>query len=147
MIIVWAAGNEGSAMFADGSMPDFSSPGVWDGLGLIFPELRGHVITVVALGQDGNIAHYSNRCGIAKAFCLAAPGSNMVSASNIGDDLYSVGSSGTSFAAPIVSGSLALLRQYFRGQLGSTELVTRLLATANRGGRYANSDIYGPRPG
>ena len=143
MIIVWAAGNEATATLADGSSPDFSSPGVWDGLGLIFPELRGHIITVVALGQDGNIARYSNHCGIAKDFCLAAPGSNMVSASNFGDDLYSIGSSGTSFAAPIVSGSLALLRQYFRGQLGSTELVTRLLATANRGGRYANSDIYG----
>ena len=143
MIIVWAAGNEATATLADGSSPDFSSPGVWDGLGLIFPELRGHIITVVALGQDGNIARYSNHCGIAKDFCLAAPGSNMVSASNIGDDLYSIGSSGTSFAAPIVSGSLALLRQYFRGQLGNTELVTRLLATANREGRYANSDIYG----
>ena len=143
MIVVWAAGNEGGASFADETMPDFSSPGVFDGLGLIFPELRGHVITVVALAQDGNIASYSNRCGIAKDFCLAAPGSNMVSAHSSGDNVYQAGRRGTSFAAPIVSGSLALLRQYFRGQLGNTELVTRLLATANRAGRYANSDIYG----
>ena len=50
---------------------------------------------------------------------------------------------GTSYAAPIVSGSLAVLRQFFRGQLGNTELVTRLLATANREGIYADSDIYG----
>ena len=115
----------------------------WTAWALIFPELRGHVITVAALGQDGNIASYSNRCGIAKAFCLAAPGSNMVSAANTGDDFYGTGGSGTSFAAPIVSGSLAVLRQYFRGQLGNTELVARLLATANRAGRYADSDIYG----
>ena len=142
MIIVWAAGDEGDATLAGGSSPDFSSPGVFAGLGVVFPELRGHVITVVALDEDGGIADYSNRCGIAKAFCLAAPGSNLVSAGSFGDDGYVIDYS-THFAAPLVSGSLALLRQHFRGQLGNTELVARLLATANRAGRYSNSDIYG----
>ena len=121
----------------------FDSPEVFSGLGAYFPELQSHVLAVAALDQDGSIASYSNRCGIAKAFCLAAPGSDIVSAYSYGDDLYYVRGRGTSFAAPLVSGSLALLRQYFRGQLGNTELVNRLLATANRTGIYADSDIYG----
>ena len=141
-IIVWAAGNAGGHTLASGQTPVFDSPDIWSGLGVYFPELQSHILAVVALDQDGTIASYSNHCGIAKGFCLAAPGSNIVSALSSGDTAYTSGS-GTSFAAPIVSGSLALLRQFFRGQLGNTELVSRLLATANREGRYANSDIYG----
>ena len=135
-IIVWAAGNAGR------TTERFDAPEFLAGLGVYFPELRPHVLAVVALDQDGSIADYSNRCGIAKSFCLAAPGSFLLSAS-FEDDAQYFPQSGTSFAAPLVSGSLALLRQYFRGQLGSTELVARLLATADKTGIYANSDTYG----
>ena len=51
--------------------------------------------------------------------------------------------SGTSFAAPIVTGGIALLAQHYRGQLGNDELVRRMLETANKDGIYADSDIYG----
>ena len=60
---------------------------------------------------------------------------------------------GTSFAAPLVSGALALMKQYFMratdcGQgdlcgLGSHELVARVLRTADRSGIYANEALYG----
>ena len=50
---------------------------------------------------------------------------------------------GTSFAAPFVTGGLAAIAQHFEGQLGNTELVTRLFATANKEGIYANPEIYG----
>ena len=146
VIIVWAAGNAGGRSLADGQTPQHDSPDLWAGLGAYFPELQKNTIAVVALDQDGSIADYSNRCGIAKSFCIAAPGSGLVSASSSGNDNYTAFLSnhgGTSFAAPIVSGSLAVLRQYFRGQVGNTELVNRLLATANRNGRYANSNTYG----
>ena len=63
------------------------------------------------------------------------------------------GGSGTSFAAPLVSGALALMRQYFSRAtdcglgdlcgLGSHELVRRILATADRSGIYADEAIYG----
>jgi hypothetical protein len=36
--------------------------------------------------------------------------------------------SGTSFAAPFVSGGLAVIADHFEGQLGSQEIVTRLFA-------------------
>ncbi len=135
-IIVWAAGNAGQ------TSARFDAPEFFSGMGAYFTELRSHVLTVVALDQDGSIADYSNRCGIAKSFCLAAPGSLLLSA-YFGDIAEYRVSSGTSLAAPIVSGSLALLRQFFRGQLGNTEVVARLLATADKTGIYADSNVYG----
>ena len=141
-IIVIAAGNNGSQRLPDGSPARKDSPNVFAGMGAHFPELQSHILAVVALDQDGTIASYSNHCGIAKAFCFAAPGSDLVTASSMDDSGYRAGS-GTSFAAPLVSGALLVLRQYFRGQLGNHELVDRLLATANREDRYADSDIYG----
>ncbi len=136
-IIVWGAGNAG------GGTIEFDSPQFRAGLGAYFPELQPHVLAVVALDQDGSIADYSNRCGIAKLFCLAAPGTDLLSAWHRGDPTEYHVSSGTSFAAPLVSGSLALLRQYFRDQLGNTEVVARLLAMADDTGVYEDSDIYG----
>ncbi len=142
-IIVMSAGNNGSQRLPNGSPARKDSPNVFAGMGAYFPELQSHVLAVVALDQDGTIASYSNHCGIAKAFCFAAPGSDLVAASSIDDSGYRSAGGGTSFAAPLVSGSLALLRQYFRRQLGNHELVDRLLATANRESIYANSNIYG----
>ena len=157
-IVVWAAGNAGSqitgdqdgdiATTDDQTRAVFDSPELLPGLGVVFTELQSHVLAVVALDQDGTIADYSNRCGLAKNFCLAAPGSVIVAPLYTGDTDYTFRASGTSFAAPIVSGSLALLRHFFRNadgtyQLGNTELVTRLRFTANRQGIYADSDIYG----
>ena len=146
-IVVWAAGNAGGRRLEGGTAAIFDSPEISPGLGVAFPELRSHVLAVVALDQDGTIAGYSNHCGIAKSFCLAAPGSRIVTAGVVTESSY-VAFSGTSFAAPIVSGALAVLRQFFRNddgtyQLGNTELVTRLLETANKTGIYADSDIYG----
>ena len=50
---------------------------------------------------------------------------------------------GTSFAAPFVTGGLAVMAQHFEGQLGNTELVDRLFTTADKSGVYNNPDIYG----
>lgn len=146
-IVVWAAGNAGNAMLSDGSSAIADSPELFPGLGVAFPELRSHILAVVALDQHGRIASYSNHCGLAKSFCLAAPGSRIVYPSATTPGEYNVGD-GTSFAAPLVSGALAVLRQFFRNadgayQIGNTELVERLLATANKEGIYVNSDIYG----
>jgi len=50
---------------------------------------------------------------------------------------------GTSFAAPIVSGAIALMMEHFRGQLGNTEIVKRMMNTANNQGHYSQIEIYG----
>ena len=50
---------------------------------------------------------------------------------------------GTAFAAPMVSGSLAVMKGLFGDQLSNTDLVVRLFATANKTGRYADKKVYG----
>ena len=64
---------------------------------------------------------------------------------------YDAGS-GSSLSAPLVSGALALMRQYFAEAtncgsdqcgLGAHELAARILATADKRGVYADSKTYG----
>ena len=129
-ILVWAAGNEGN-----------SSPEILAGLVARISELQGHSLAVVSIGEDGTIAGTSSRCGIAAAFCIAAPGER-VGVAHSGNDRWGV-ASGTSFAAPYVSGSLAVMKQMFRDQLSNEQLVSRLFSTAKDDGIYANSAIYG----
>lgn len=120
------------------------------GLPVLISELRGHVIGVVAVGRDGRIASFSNRCGSAAQWCLAAPGVD-IRAAYFGPDpdtgaagfRGSAGFSGTSAAAPMVTGALVVMKHYFRNQMSNTELVARMMQTARRTGIYANSAIYG----
>lgn len=167
-LFVWIAGNDhgdpcdqgDENCFADStSSTGYSyratSPGPEAGAVAKLPELQGHNVVVVAVGRDGRIADFSNRCGIAGPWCIAAPGVD-VRAALFDDEIPSPGtfrvllnSQGTSVAAPMVSGGLALMKHFFRDQLSNKELLVRLFATANKGGRYAadrsdgSSSIYG----
>ena len=98
-------------------------------------------------GEPGEIAPFSSRCGIAADWCIAAPGSDILIAyfgPYRGRAIRDYGrSSGTSFAAPMVSGGLALMKQMFRSQLRNEELVTRLFHTADKTGIYADRAVYG----
>ncbi|MCY4551775.1 MAG: S8 family serine peptidase [Defluviicoccus sp.] len=160
-VFVWAAGN---AHGRDCDPADFagdpdlcvdekvvaSSVDIDAGLPARIRELRGHVIAVVAVGRDGRIASFSNRCGIAADWCVAAPGVG-VRAAYFGPDpddgspgaQGAFSPSGTSFAAPMVTGGLAVINHAFRRQLPNTDLVKRLLDTADDSGIYADRSIYG----
>ena len=147
-IYVWAAGNASGEIHMDGSIESASSVEIMAGLPVHIPELRGHSLAVVATDRNGEIAGFSNRCGIAREFCLAAPGVDVTGPlpntyCPIGSGDCYTASSGTSLAAPIVTGGIALLAQHYRGQLGNDEIVRRMLETANKDGIYADSDIYG----
>ena len=141
---------------------DAISPGPAAGLMVRIEELRGHSIAVVAIGEateigddgeetgtgePGEITFFSNRCGIAADWCIAAPGDDVrvaYSGPYMGELFRGfVSAPGTSFAAPIVTGGLALMKQMFRSQLRNEELVTRLFHTANRTGIYADRAVYG----
>ena len=147
-IYVWAAGNARGEVHPDGTIESATSVEIMAGLPAHIPELRGHSLAVVATGRDGEIAGFSNRCGNAREFCLAAPGVELtgpfpsVYCTSDSGDCYA-SASGTSFAAPMVSGGLALLAQHYRGQLGNDEIVRRMLETADKNGIYADPDIYG----
>ena len=161
-IYVWAAGNAGG--YADQGV-DFSSPEILPGMGYYIPEISGHSIAVVSVDENGQISSFSNRCGVSQDYCIAAPGSDItvpyptstsdtgIFIGNTNDDnynncitdnsCYARGASGTSFAAPFVSGGLAVIADHFEGQLGSQEIVSRLFSTANKKGIYADKAIYG----
>ncbi len=146
-LFVWSAGNPGAKCYTDSngacvSYPDKSSVQVSAGLMARIPELRGHSVAVVAVDTaSGAVADFSSHCGIAADWCLAAPGTGIAAAAPGGGGFASW--SGTSAAAPMVSGGLALMKQYFRGQLSNEQLLARMLATADKSGRYANEAVYG----
>ena len=163
-IIVWAAGNSNGRLCLAGTdncvgdtetdnmerpagRLDASSPSVDAGLMAYIEELRGHSVAAVATGEDGEIAPFSNRCGIAADWCIAAPGFRVWAAyfGPFEEQIFRgyARLSGTSFAAPMVTGGLALMTQMFRSQLMSEELVTRLYRTADKSGAYADRSIYG----
>ena len=119
-----------------------TSPELVPGLPVRIPELRGHFTAVVAVDSDGEIADFSNRCGVAAPWCMAAPGGEDGASRRLPllyygpDRLGKPGirgytrARGTSFAAPFVSGGLAVLRHWFRDQLSPEELLSRLFETA-----------------
>ena len=131
-VVVWAAGNLRNVL-GDGARMEAIE------LVSSFEDLRGHNIGVTALdGARSGIAEYAHFCGALPAnwdaardgehYCLAAPGVHEV------DYPYNpepVTDQGTSYAAPVVSATLAMMKDQFRGQLGNIELVKRLMATAD----------------
>lgn len=144
-VLVWAAGNAGNDRDVHGNPAPAGSPDLLAGLPVHIQELRGHHVAVVSIRKDGGIASHSNRCGSAADWCIAAPGEAVRLAFYHESEPLSgyTESSGTSFAAPYVAGTLAIMRQLFRGQLSNKQLVTRMYATANKEGRYADRTVYG----
>ena len=147
---------------------DASSPAPIAGMPAYISEMRGHFVAAAAVNIDGSgIASFSNRCGIAADWCLAAPGTTprddedrrtpgigyLLAVAGIFGQLDDPTASaiettsrpfgGTSAAAPYISGGIALLIDYFNGRLGNTEIVARMFATANKTGIYADRSIYG----
>ena len=158
-VFVFSAGNANGYLCASvidhcvGGEIDAVSVELFAGLPVRIEELRGHVISVVAVNEDGDIADFSNRCGIAADWCLAAPGVDVLGAyfgpaegepdGEPGWRGVATALSGTSFAAPMVTGGLAVMKHLFRDQLSNTDLVARLMETANSEGIYADGAVYG----
>ena len=126
-IIVFAAGNSGA-----------SEPGFYAALPSDFPELKPGWVSAVATDSSGKIASYSNRCGSTAAWCLAAPGSSVVSVYHGGLTT----ASGTSFAAPNISAAADILYQEFP-YLTNQQILQILFKSATKTGIYANQAIYG----
>lgn len=130
-VIVFAAGNF--------SMDDPSAPAL---LPSYLPELaaKGGWITVVSTTRDGTaLSYFTNKCGVSKSYCIAAPGGSqyfendpegILGADGNTNDGY-VYWQGTSMAAPVVSGAVALLAEQFPW-MTNKNLATTILTTASR---------------
>ncbi len=131
-VVVFAAGNDAGA-----------NPALQPGLPYRISGLQPGWLAVVAIDGTGQIASYSNRCGVAAAWCLAAPGGSPA------NGIYSMYNNGgyasmygTSMAAPHAAAAIAALKSMF-ANLSTLQIRDRLLYTANRSGSYADASTYG----
>ena len=123
-IFVWAAGNQSQ-----------NESGALSAMPLAFPDLQGHFVNVVALNNRGTIAWYSNECGITQNYCIAAPGTGW----NTDAQSYA---DGTSFAAPTVSGAIAVIKEAFP-YMNATQITQLLFTTATDLGDPGIDSVYG----
>ena len=125
-IFVWAAGNE----------YNFQSSSL-SAMPRVIPELKGHFINVVAWdSQTQSLATFSNACGVTMNYCITAPGTDLQSSAS--NQKYD----GTSFAAPIVSAAVAVIREAFP-YMKSSEITNLLFTTARDLGAAGIDNIYG----
>jgi len=142
VVMVWANGN----FNGDSPLMDPGAP-------FHFPELQPTWIAVAALGGDGAIAPYSNRCGVAAAWCISAPGGdfeNGILSSVIGGGYQSTVPTeegplvwaGTSMAAPHVTGAVAIAMEMFPNA-DPRDIVQLVLRSAIDIGEAGVDDVYG----
>lgn len=141
-LVVFATGNEGRANPSDmAALPSQPGPGG----SLPAADLQRGWLAVAALdtANPDRLASYSNACGIAKSYCLVAPGTVMfVGPNSVGGDLGYYYGSGTSYAAPLVSGAAALVWQAF--PYFNNDLVRQtLLGTATDLGAAGPDEVFG----
>ncbi|MDT8465472.1 autotransporter domain-containing protein [Alcaligenes nematophilus] len=127
-LMVFATGNETQ------DHPDFMA-----GSPHWFPELKDNWLAVTALDEQGNLASYANKCGVAAEWCLSAPGGEnpgIYSVNSAGGYAYA---GGTSMASPHVAGAAALVKEAFP-YFTAYHLQQTLLTTATPLG---DPSIYG----
>lgn len=125
-IFVFAAGNDG-----------MSQSSALSAIPRVIPELDGHFINVVAYDSErGTLADFSNACGVTQNYCITAPGND------IANDATKRPVSGTSFATPIVSAAVAVLREAYP-YMTAPQITDLLFTTARDLGTPGVDEIYG----
>ncbi len=136
-LVVFATGNEGFANPSDtAALPS-------KGAGAEVLERGWLAVAALDTLKPTQLADYSNACGVAKNYCLVAPGYVVFTDVKdvAGKPTYWVGK-GTSYAAPQVSGAAALVWQAF--PYFNNDMVRQtLLGTAVDLGAPGVDDVFG----
>ena len=105
-------------------------------------RLMGKWLVVGAIDGDDEIADFSQGCGGVKMWCLVASGVSLTVSRVPDKGGYVRMQEGTSFAAPMVSGALAVLKS--RWQTMPMEVIQAILLTSARDlGAPGVDDVYG----
>lgn len=152
-LIVFATGNEGRTDPSDNaSLPSQQGPGGslpaadlergWLAVTAVDPANTNQLDRYV--DDDGTTVVYPNACGIAMNYCLAAPGTAVFIApdatSQATSGLYQ--GSGTSYAAPLVSGAAAVVWSAFP-YFSNDQVRQTILGGAKDIGAYGVDPMYG----
>ncbi len=141
-LVVFATGNESRADPSNmAALP--SQPGPNGSLPAADLERGWLAVAALDTANPAQLASYSNGCGIAKNYCLVAPGTAaFVNHTSTAGNLSYQYNSGTSFAAPLVSGAAALVWQAF--PYFNNDLVRQtLLGTATDLGAPGVDAVFG----
>lgn len=141
-LVVFATGNEGRDNPHDmAALP--SQPGPNGELTAAYLEKGWLAVTALDVVDHDLLASYANACGIAMHYCLAASGSVAVTGTDDTADSPTYWSwTGTSLAAPQVSGAAALVWQQFP-YLTNEQVKQVLLGTADDLGVTGVDPVFG----
>lgn len=150
-IMVFAAGNDamnqvnvlaGLPLYFQGaSAPVGITQPNYDTVNPSHYDWSDNFVVAVALDNSNNIASYSNECGVAKNWCIAAPGYITKTTAN-GGGFTSSAIQGTSFAAPNVSGAIAVMLGAYP-HLTPEQALQIIFDTATDLGTSGVDDVYG----
>lgn len=171
MVQVFSAGNTFDVIANPGvASPQPTAPAT---LPVVFPEIEQYWVSVVNLNDQLQLSNRSMKCGITAEWCIAAPGSEVLSTvvaegTDVGDEWDSLAGdwlvdsdgnlrfeledrigvegyakySGTSMAAPHVTGALGLLLERFP-YLTAAQVRDVMLTTATDLGAPGVDEVYG----
>ena len=118
-----------------------NDPGGYSNIPLYEPTLLKKWLVVGAVNSEDKLAYFSNGCGPSKMWCLVAPGRSLQLAPRC-RRVQCRARSGTSFAAPHVSGALAVIKSAAPSM--PMEVVRAVLLTTSRDlGEKGVDDVFG----
>ncbi|TAK99983.1 MAG: hypothetical protein EPO09_00345 [Aquabacterium sp.] len=131
-----AAGNNAVVVIAAGN--DSAATPNWPGRYAKESWTNGTILVVGAVDANKRIASFSNKAGDTAQYFLVAPGVSIISSYNTGYAYLT----GTSMAAPAVSGAAALITGYWP-YLHANQVASILLNTADDLGAPGVDAVYG----